>query len=458
MQTSKVSLASGKIACKIILLAFCSILFHQNTYSQISILKKVDDVSGGVSKAARKIDDPLSKVDDAGRTIKDVAASSKNRDEFGISFEDSRMLALKNIPENTVQYYVGLKDGKLIKSAGMYSADFKDKLDFTTKSTYSKTLRKYLEEGNPIHIEYIVEEDCVNHWSFNSFYITNLNKGKFYLANYDGHRWPLRKVPGRREYFAEVGHSLVLPLNDNTLESVLDLGKNRFSSEDLKVVSFLDKESDADAISLFDEATINNGSYRNCTSKKKLLKYIKKKKNKVIIISSHVEGEELVIRGLSSEKIGQVAISELMEAAEEKGNVLVFLGCETAQVSGTTGQVGTVLSTEVKEAIRRAIEKDNYLDFFSSLGTESNPLVLSTKAFGGVKHVVAHRKSAKKKETIKIVSVAASLKMARTQSNNTKNSSSEFSWLTIVLTIGSIAFILSIVWPIIAAIIGIFTD
>ncbi len=135
--------------------------------------------------------------------------------------------------------------------------------------------------------------------------------------------------------------------------------------ERMRVVSLFHSEYDAPYLSRLDDAV--GELHLPAGAGESLLETVAGAPGQQLFVVGHVEDGAFVVKDAGGNVTGPVALADLEAAARRSDSMLFFLGCNTAQVSRTTGFTRPVVATEVAGMLSAAIEQETLGGVLSTL-------------------------------------------------------------------------------------------
>ena len=195
-----------------------------------------------------------------------------------------------------------------------------------------------------------------------------------------GSRAVLRKQDG--DLFVQVEETDGLWVEARTRDELADTGRlldDRVATGEVDVATFFDSREHA-VLGSFDEAIGIAHQKFSAGQGEKLLRDVASGRNRTIIVVSHVENGQAVIRNQGGQVADRISLDALQQAADGSDNNLIFLGCETA-TSAVRGFRAPVRTRPIAATLSKIWQDGQFSkrSLLSSLGQQGDGFVVSGK-------------------------------------------------------------------------------
>jgi hypothetical protein len=208
----------------------------------------------------------------------------------------------------------------------------------------------------------------------------------------DGHisETRLAHIHGKIEHLVEAKDSKTLFIdmrNQEARSAFADLQKRSFSKNDVNLLTLVDPKANRATADALEDAARENGVRNTIASAADIESAVRASHRKLLLVVGHTEGLQFVVRAADNSELYSVGFDRLSSLARANDVTLISLGCGT----GPGGLLTDVQSLDIAVQLKHAFAAKSYLDFFSALGTQESPFVVTAEQINGSTLLVARR-------------------------------------------------------------------
>lgn len=175
--------------------------------------------------------------------------------------------------------------------------------------------------------------------------------------------------------------------NKEAQSKFADLQKRSFSKNDVNLLTLVDPKANRATTDALEGAARENGVRNTIASAQNIESAVRASRRKLLLVVGHTEGPQFVVRAADNSELYAVDFDRLASLAQANDVTLISLGCGT----GSGGLLTDVQSLDIAMQLKRAFAAQNYLDFFSALGTPESPFVVTAEQINGSTLLVVRR-------------------------------------------------------------------
>ncbi|RAJ90046.1 hypothetical protein LX87_05525 [Larkinella arboricola] len=186
--------------------------------------------------------------------------------------------------------------------------------------------------------------------------------------------------------YASIKPNLFLKLNNDKVVDLMSKYKNtKFSKEDIRIISLVTNSATEKKIDeLIPKSLILNVDFTNLTIDNFRQKLINNK-DRTIFLLGHIENGYFVTYDETGRKIFDISISEIAKITQEQNISIFLIGCKSAEF--TNGRITSIVNkfntVQAVEKVSKAINANDYMDFFQKMSSEDLQIVVEENFTNG---------------------------------------------------------------------------